>query len=101
MVVSLGCETLQPTLLMTASEFPVLSTKPDVVQLQDERREPRWSDLIDVDAGTIVTGDATEAEVGEQIFRMILDVASGRKQACADTLRLHNDLALFNPPPIT
>lgn len=61
----------------------------------------RWSDLIDVDAGTIATGDATVAEVGEHIFRMILDVASGRKQACTDRLRLHNDLALFNPAPIT
>lgn len=61
----------------------------------------RWSDLIDVDAGTIATGQATVEEVGEQIFRMILDVASGRKQTCADRWGLHNDLALFNPAPIT
>ncbi|MGB7136192.1 MAG: galactarate dehydratase [Acidobacteriaceae bacterium] len=61
----------------------------------------RWSDLIDVDAGTIATGKATVEEVGEQIFRMILDVASGRKQTCADRWGLHNDLALFNPAPIT
>jgi galactarate dehydratase len=61
----------------------------------------RWRDLIDVDAGVIATGDATVAEVGEQIFRMILDVASGRKQTCAQRLGLHNDLALFNPAPIT
>ncbi len=61
----------------------------------------RWSDLIDVDAGTIATGQATIHEVGEQIFRMILEVASGRKQTCADRWGLHNDLVLFNPAPIT
>ena len=61
----------------------------------------RWRDLIDIDAGVIATGDATVAEVGERIFRMILEVASGRAQSCADRLGLHNDLALFNPAPIT
>jgi galactarate dehydratase len=31
----------------------------------------------------------------------MLDVASGKKQTCADRWGLHNDLALFNPAPIT
>ncbi len=61
----------------------------------------RWFDLIDVDAGTIATGKATIQEVGEEIFRLILDVASGRKQTCADRWGLHNEFALFNPAPIT
>lgn len=61
----------------------------------------RWRDLIDVNAGTIANGQATVEEVGEQIFRMILDVASGRRQTCADRWGLHNDLALFNPAPVT
>ncbi len=61
----------------------------------------RWSDLIDIDAGTIATGKATIEEVGEAIFQMILDVASGRKQTCADHYGLHNEFALFNPAPIT
>jgi len=61
----------------------------------------RWSDLIDVDAGTIATGQSNIREVGEQIFRMILEVASGRKQTCVDRWGLHNDLVLFNPAPIT
>jgi galactarate dehydratase len=61
----------------------------------------RWSDLIDVDAGRIATGDATIQQVGEQIFRLILDVASGRKQTWADHWGLNNELALFNPAPIT
>jgi len=61
----------------------------------------RWQDLIDIDAGTIATGAATVEQVGMEIFRFILDVASGRKQTCADRLGLHNDLALFNPAPVT
>ena len=61
----------------------------------------RWSDLIDIDAGGIAEGSATIENVGTQIFQMILDVASGRTQVCADRLHLHNDLALFNPAPIT
>lgn len=61
----------------------------------------QWPDLIDVNAGTIATGDATIATVGEEIFKLILDVASGRKKTCADFWELHNDLVLFNPAPIT
>jgi galactarate dehydratase len=61
----------------------------------------RWSDLIDIDAGIIATGDATIEQVGMQLFQLILDVASGRKQTWADHWSLHNDLALFNPAPVT
>jgi len=61
----------------------------------------RWSDLIDVDAGRIATGHAGIKEVGEEIFRLILEVASGRHQTCADHWGLHNEFALFNPAPIT
>jgi galactarate dehydratase len=61
----------------------------------------RWPDLIDVDAGTIATGKASVEEVGEEIFRMILDAASGRRTTCADRWGLHNELVLFNPAPIT
>jgi galactarate dehydratase len=61
----------------------------------------RWRDLIDVDAGTIATGAATIEQVGWQIFEMMLEVASGRQQTWADKWGLHNDLALFNPTPLT
>ena len=61
----------------------------------------RWRDLIDVDAGTIATGEASIEQVGMQIFQMVLDVASGRKQTWADHWGLHNDFALFNPSPVT
>lgn len=61
----------------------------------------RWRDLIDVNAGTIATGEATIEQVGWQIFEMMLEVASGRQKTWADRWGLHNDLALFNPTPLT
>ena len=38
----------------------------------------RWHDLMDVDAGTIATGDKTIEQVGWQLFELMLEVASGR-----------------------
>ncbi|WNS79128.1 galactarate dehydratase [Domibacillus sp. DTU_2020_1001157_1_SI_ALB_TIR_016] len=61
----------------------------------------QWKDLIDINAGTIATGEATIEEVGWEIFRFILDVASGHKKTWTEHWGLHNDLALFNPAPIT
>ncbi|HZQ44613.1 MAG TPA: galactarate dehydratase [Acidobacteriaceae bacterium] len=61
----------------------------------------RWRDLIDIDAGTIATGAATIEQVGWQIFEIVLEVASGRRETWADHWGLHNDLALFNPTPLT
>lgn len=61
----------------------------------------RWADLIDFDAGRIVTGEMTIEETGWELFRLILDVASGRKQAWSDKWGLFNDLAVFNPAPVT
>jgi galactarate dehydratase len=61
----------------------------------------RWFDLIDLDAGSISTGDATIEQVGAQLVQLVLDVASGRKQTWADHWGLHNDFALFNPSPNT
>jgi galactarate dehydratase len=61
----------------------------------------RWHDLIDIDAGRIATGKASVEEVGGEIYSLILDVASGRKQTWADHWGLFNDFALFNPAPVT
>jgi galactarate dehydratase len=61
----------------------------------------RWHDLIDFDAGRIATGDATIEETGWELFRLILDVASGRKKVWSDHWGIHNALTLFNPAPIT
>ena len=60
----------------------------------------RWHDLVDVDAGRIISGEASIEEVGRQVFRDILDVASGRRTA-AERLGIHNYMAVFNPAPIT
>jgi galactarate dehydratase len=60
----------------------------------------RWHDLMDVDTGRVATGETDLKEMGWEIFRLMLDVASG-KQTCAEELGLHNSLALFNPAPIT
>jgi galactarate dehydratase len=61
----------------------------------------RWPDLIDIDAGRVATGKATLPEVGHEIFRLLLEVASGRKKTWADHWGLHNALAPFNPGPVT
>jgi galactarate dehydratase len=61
----------------------------------------RWRDLIDLDAGRIATGQASIEGVGWELFHLMLEVASGRKQVWADHWALHNDLVLFNPAPVT
>ena len=61
----------------------------------------RWHDLMDVNAGTIADGKATIEEVGWELFRLMLDVASGRKKTWAEQWKLHNALVLFNPAPVT
>ena len=61
----------------------------------------RWPDLIDIDAGRVVSGRLSLEEMGWEIFQCYLDVASGRRQTWAERHRLHNDLALFNPAPVT
>jgi galactarate dehydratase len=60
----------------------------------------KWPDLIDIDAGRIATGAATLQQVGEEIFRFLLDVASGRR-TWSEHWGLGNALSLFNPGPVT
>jgi len=76
-------------------EVPVikLATRSDLAR--------RWHDLMDVNAGRIVDGEATIEEMGWELFHLMLDVASGRKQSKAEALGLANSLALFNPAPVT
>ncbi|MFL9910718.1 galactarate dehydratase [Paraburkholderia sp. RL17-337-BIB-A] len=77
------------------AEVPVIkvATRSDLAR--------RWHDLMDIDAGSIATGAATIEDVGWELFRLMLDVASGRKETCAEKLKLHNALTLFNPAPVT
>jgi galactarate dehydratase len=61
----------------------------------------RWHDLMDVNAGTIADGQASIEDVGWELFRLMLDVASGRRKTWAEHWKLHNALVLFNPAPVT
>jgi len=76
------------------AEVPVIkvATRSDLAR--------RWHDLMDLDAGRIATGQATIEQVGWDLFRLMLDVASGKK-TWAEHWRLQNSLALFNPGPVT
>jgi len=60
----------------------------------------RWHDLMDMNAGRIADGEISIEAAGEKLFRLLLDVASGR-QTWAEKWKLHNALVLFNPAPIT
>jgi galactarate dehydratase len=77
------------------AEVPVIkvATRSDLAR--------RWHDLMDVNAGTIAEGKATIEQVGWELFRLMLDVASGRKRTWAEQWKLHNSLVLFNPAPVT
>jgi len=61
----------------------------------------RWHDLMDLNAGRIADGEASIEDVGWELFRLMLDVASGRRKTWAEHWKLHNALVLFNPAPVT
>lgn len=67
---------------------------------RNEMKE-HWFDMIDISAGDVATGEKTIADVGMEIFSMILDVASGVKKPYSDQYGFHNDMCIFNPAPIT
>ena len=60
----------------------------------------RWHDLMDLNAGAVADGQCSVEDMGWELFRMLLEVASGR-QTWAERHRLHNQLVLFNPAPVT
>ena len=49
----------------------------------------------------LLWGQATIQDVGTELFYKIISVASGREQSFAEKYKLHNDLCIFNPAPIT
>ncbi|WP_062470677.1 galactarate dehydratase [Variovorax boronicumulans] len=77
------------------AEVPVIkvATRSDLAR--------RWHDLMDVNAGRIADGEASIEDIGWEMFRLMLDVASGRKKTWAEHWKLHNALVLFNPAPVT
>lgn len=78
-----------------------LSMVPVIKVSSNSKLSNRWFDLIDLDAGQVALGQKTIEEMGWELFQMILDVASGKKQVACDKLGIHNDLVLFNPGPVT
>ncbi|HSS84933.1 MAG TPA: galactarate dehydratase [Reyranella sp.] len=77
------------------AEVPVIkvATRSDLAR--------RWHDLMDVNAGRIADGEASIEDIGWEMFRLMLDVASGRRKTWAEQWKLHNALVLFNPAPVT
>ncbi|MEB3754156.1 galactarate dehydratase [Acinetobacter sp. MD2(2019)] len=61
----------------------------------------RWYDLIDISAGDIAIGEKTIEDVGWELFKMILRVASGEQLTWSDRWGINNSLAVFNPAPVT
>jgi galactarate dehydratase len=60
----------------------------------------RWHDLMDLNAGRVADGEISIEEGGWELFKLLIEVASGR-QTWAEHWKLHNALVLFNPAPIT
>jgi len=77
------------------AEVPVIkvATRSDLAR--------RWHDLMDINAGRIADGEASIEQVGWEMFRLMLEVASGRQKTWAEHWKLHNALVLFNPAPVT
>ena len=44
----------------------------------------RMHDIIDFDAGSIVKGEATVAELGEKLLELAIQVAGGERRSCAE-----------------
>ena len=78
-----------------------LAAAPVIKVCSRNEMKSMWDDLIDVNAGTIVTGEASIQEVGLELFHKILDVASGREKVFAEKYGVYNDLCVFKPAPIT
>ena len=78
-----------------------LAAAPVIKVCSRNEMKEQWPDLIDVNAGPIATGEKTIPQVGEEMFNLILDVASGVKKPYAEQYKIHNFLCIFNPAPIT
>lgn len=78
-----------------------LSAAPTLKVVTNSVLATRWFDLVDLDTGRVATGEATIEELGMELFKLILDTASGKQTTAADRLGIVNDLVLFNPAPVT
>ena len=78
-----------------------LAAAPVIKVCSRNEMKEQWPDIIDISAGPVATGEKTIEEVGETLFRFILDVASGKEKPWTEKYHLHNYLCIFNPAPIT
>lgn len=78
-----------------------LSAAPVIKVCSRNEMKEQWPDIIDFNAGPAAVGEKTIAEQGEELFRMIIDVASGRKKPYSEEYGWANDICVFNPAPIT
>ena len=67
---------------------------------RNEMKE-QWPDIIDVNAGPVAVGEATIDEIGHEIFDKIIAIASGKDKPFTERYGLYNQIAIFNPAPIT
>ncbi len=89
-------------LFMTGRGTPYgLSMVPVIKVGSNTTLSQRWFDLIDFDAGRVLSEGKTIEDMGWELFDLILKVASGEQKVACDKLQLHNDLVLFNPGPLT
>ncbi len=78
-----------------------LSVAPVLKLCSRNEMKDQWFDIIDFNAGPAAVGEKTIAELGEELFDFILDIASGVKKPFTEQYGLANDLCVFNPAPIT
>ena len=89
-------------LFMTGRGTPYgLEIAPVVKICSRNEMKENWFDMIDISAGQVATGEKTIEEVGTEIFRYMIDVASGVKKPYSDQYGFHNEMCIFNPAPIT
>lgn len=78
-----------------------LAAAPVIKVCSRNEMKEQWPDIIDFNAGPAATGERTIPEQGEELFRFLLDVASGKKKPYSEQYKWVNDLCIFNPAPIT
>ena len=78
-----------------------LEISPVIKVCSRNEMKDHWFDMIDISAGDAACGKKTIADVGTEIFHMILDTASGLKKPYSDQYGFYNDMCIFNPAPIT
>jgi len=78
-----------------------LAAAPVIKVCSRDEMKRKWDDLIDINTGVILKEGKTISEVGEELFNLIMDVASGVKKPYAEQYGLKNYFCVFNPAPIT